>query len=160
MSLGLLIDFLLEATFGVAFDSLSQQFVHYRDYAAIKTMTPAQQEAFFEALLLVMLADGGFSEEEKAALRGGLGRLKEPAAAWAKVEQILGRATETLHERQTTARVDALLAQLTQPAHQRALVNFAWEYHRIDDHHVAEKMDILHHFCRVTGVFPSGVDDA
>ena len=159
MSLGLLIDFLLEATFGVAYDSLSRRFVHYRDYAAIKSMTPEQQEAFFEALLLVMMADGGFSEEEESALKIGIQRLPDPDGAWAQVEQIRGRASETLHERRTVDRVNVLLEVLSAPAHQRALVNFAWEYHRIDDHHVADKMDILHQFCKVTGVFPAGIED-
>jgi tellurite resistance protein len=158
MGIGLLIDFLLEATFGIAFDSVSQSFVSYRDLAALKAMSMTQKEAFLQGILLVMMADGGLSEEERAHLEARLEKLPDAREVEALVSRIQQQIGAALLEGRGEALLDALLAALPEQAQRQALVNVAWEVHRIDDHHVEEKMDILHRLCDATGVFPAGID--
>lgn len=158
MGIGLLLDFLLEATFGVAFDTVSQGFTGYRDLSAVKTMKPSQKEAFFQAILLVMMADGGLSEEERAALEARLRRLPQPEEALALARRIESQIGAALHEGQANSLVDALVEALPDKSHRQAMINVVWEVHRIDDHHVEDKMDILHRLCKATGIFPAGIE--
>lgn len=158
MSIGLLIDFLLEATFGVAFDTVTQGFMTYQDLSSVRAMSMRQKEAFLQTIMLVMMADGGLSEEERLALAQKLKRLNLSQAERDAIERIKQETSEALHEGRASELVATLLAELPEKQHQQAMVNVAWEVHRIDDHHVADKMDILHQLCQATGFFPAGVD--
>ena len=158
MGVGVLVDFMLEATFGIAFDTLSQGFVGYRDFAAVKSMNPVEQEAFLQAILLVMLADGELSEQEHGVLQAKMERLENREEVWALAERVQARAVEALHEGRVPALLDEVVGVLTQKNHQRALVNIAWEVHRIDEHRVGDKMDVLRHFCDATGIFPTALE--
>ena len=158
MGIGLLIDFLLEATFGVAFDTVTQGFMSYQDLSAVRAMSAKQKAAFLQSIMLVMMADGGLSGEEQQALDQKLSRLRLSSAELDTIERIKRETSEALHEGRARELVEALLVALPEKSHRQAMVNVAWEVHRIDDHHVADKMDILHQLCRETGFFPAGVD--
>jgi len=158
MGIGLLIDFLLEVTFGVAFDTVTQGFMSYQDLSTVRAMSMKEKEAFLQTIMLVMMADGGLSEEEQQALDQKLRRLSLSSEELDVIERIKRETSEALHEGRARGLVDALLAALPEKHHQQAMVNVAWEVHRIDDHHVADKMEILHQLCQETGIFPAGVD--
>ena len=156
MGIGLLIEFVLELTFGLAYDTVTHSFFSYRDLAAVRGMTPPQREAFLQIVMLVMMADGGLSEEEDVALHSKLLQL-EGGDAEDRVQHIKLQTHAALLEGRAAALVTELIAKLPDPGQRQAALNVAWEVHRIDDHHVDEKMVILHQLCNETGIFPSQI---